>query len=76
MKKKNYEAHVFDIVTAKTAIATGTNKETVMRCAAGMARNRKTKYHWKNKIFVYANLYDSDELKKDETVPPILSRRF
>lgn len=76
MNKKNYEAHVFDVVTNKTFIATGSNKEIVMRCAAEAARGRKTQYHWKNGIFIYAKLYDSDELKKNENVLPLLTRKF
>lgn len=76
MKKNHYEAHVFDIVTLKNSIATGTNKEVVMRCAAEWARSRKTKYHWKNNIKITVDLYDSYELKNKKNVQPILTRKF
>ncbi len=79
MNKKTYIAKVYDPIINEhlpVAVATGTNKEIVMRCAAGMARNRKTKEHWKKKISISAKLYNCEELEKDENALPLLVRRF
>ena len=79
MNKTSYIAKVYDPIINEqlpVSVVTGTNKEIVMRCAAGMARNRKTKEHWKKKISISAKLYNCNELEKNENTLPILIRKF
>lgn len=75
MKKTNYIVKIYDTIEVHSEI-TGTNKEVVLREAAKIARNKKTKHHWKNKITIFTSLHLKEKYETNPNNKPIITKKF